>query len=61
MPILLTECAKIVRNEILHVQCIIHNALIPFRKPTGRFKSEHPVNMRDLLDYLTLAPLCKCI
>jgi hypothetical protein len=32
---------KIVRNEILHVQCTTHNAVIQFYKLTVRFKSEH--------------------
>jgi hypothetical protein len=39
--LLLTEFTKIVRNEILHVQFTTHNAVIPYIKLTGRFKSEH--------------------
>jgi hypothetical protein len=41
MSLLLTEITKMVRNEIPHVQCTDHNAVIPFYKLTGRFKSEH--------------------
>jgi hypothetical protein len=32
---------RIFRYEILHVQCSTHNAVVPFYKQTGRFKSEH--------------------
>jgi hypothetical protein len=39
--LLLAEFIKIVRNEILHIQCTTHNAVILFYKLTGRFKSEH--------------------
>jgi hypothetical protein len=38
---LFTEFARIVRNEIPHVHCTTHNAVIPLYKLTGRFKSEH--------------------
>jgi hypothetical protein len=41
IPSLITEFTKIVRNEILHVQCTTHNAVIPFYKLTGWFKFEY--------------------
>lgn len=34
------EFIKVVRNEILHVQCKIQKAVTPFYKLSGRFKSE---------------------
>jgi hypothetical protein len=39
MPLLVTEFTTIVRNEILHAQCITQNAMIPFYILTGRFFS----------------------
>jgi hypothetical protein len=41
ISLLLTEFIKIVRNELLHVQCTTHSAVIPFYKLTGKFKSDH--------------------
>jgi hypothetical protein len=41
MYLLLTEFTKIVQIENLHVQCTTRNAVIPFYKLTGKFKSEH--------------------
>jgi hypothetical protein len=38
------EFTKIVRNEILHVQCATHNGVIPFYILVGRFKFEHSLN-----------------
>jgi hypothetical protein len=40
-PEILAEFTKIVRSEILSIQCTIHNAVILFYKVTGRFKPEH--------------------
>jgi hypothetical protein len=37
----LLNLQKIVRHEILHVQCTTLNAVIPFCKLTGGFKSEN--------------------
>jgi hypothetical protein len=39
--LLLTKFTKNIRNEIFHVQCATHNAVIPLYELTGRFKSEH--------------------
>jgi hypothetical protein len=47
ISLLLTEFIKIVQNDILHVQCTTHNAVIPFCKLTDRFKCEHPVNATE--------------
>jgi hypothetical protein len=54
IALLFIEFTKIIRNEILSIQCTIHNAAIPFYKLTGRFKSEHSTNTRECSLYATL-------
>jgi hypothetical protein len=51
----ITEFAKIVRNEIM-VQCTKQNAMIPFYRLTGRFKS-----IKGILTKVDYKPILKCL
>jgi hypothetical protein len=46
------------RDEILHVQRIINNSVIPFYKLTIRYRSEHSRQMKNILGYITFGPFC---